>query len=288
MAVDLGGTNIRFATINAQGELSNRSSLKTSDYDTANNIALALVEHMAHIIKNSAINISAISIATAGQIDTHKGEVIQASKTIRGWRNINLKTLTEEHIQKPCFIDNDANLALWGEYHFGAAKNKSNVVMLTLGTGLGGGIILGDKLHHGHGYLAANWGQNLIYNTTKNDYTPLEDIISGTGLQNLAHVFSCPHKEGRKIISAALNGEKEAQKALTVFCEYLARLIYNIELAINPEAIIIGGGMSENFNDWRIFLDKELKKYETGASILPAQLKGDAGLLGAAALAYYG
>lgn len=286
LAVDLGGTHIRFAVINAQGDMAQRSMLKTADYASADDIALASVKHMEFIIENSPLNISAISIATAGQINISTGAVIQASATIKNWAHINLKSLTESHMAKPCFIDNDANLALWGEYHYGAAQNKHHVVMLTLGTGLGGAMILDGKLHHGHGYLAANWGQNLVYDSIKGDYTYLENIVSGTGLQNLALALQCPHHKGKEIIATALKGEKQAQKALGIFAEYLARLIHNINLSVNPEVIIIGGGMSDNFNDWRPFLDKALEAYPLSAPIKAAQLKADAGLLGAAALGF--
>lgn len=278
LAIDLGGTNIRFARISCDGKIHKSSSLKTKDFQSSTEIINGIINHIKKIK-----DIAAISIATAGQIDIHTGQVVQATKSIHDWKNQNLKERIEKELHLPCYIDNDANLALLGEYHYGAAKNKKNAVMLTLGTGLGGGMILDGKLYHGSQFLAANWGQSLVYSLEEKQYITMEEIISGTGLARLAKVMDSPYETGEEIMEALIQNDPKAIEIIEIFCDYLARLIHQIEYGINPEIILIGGGLSDRFDIWKEFLSRAMKKYKIQSAVDAAQLKNAAGLLGAAA-----
>lgn len=311
IGIDLGGTSVKFAILTQEGEVQEKWSIKTNILDEGSHIVDDMIESINHrlrLLGLGAEDFIGIGMGSPGVVDREKGTVI-------GAYNLNWKTLqpVKEKIEKATgisfFIDNDANVAALGERWKGAGENQPDVVFMTLGTGVGGGIVAEGKLLHGVagaagelGHITVDFDQPILCTCGKKGC--LETVASATGIVNLTRRYADEYAGDAELKQLIDNGEDVNAKivfdlakagdelALIVyrnFAHYLGIACANIGSILNPSTIVIGGGVSAA---GEFLLDGVRKFYEensfpqvrTSTKIALATLGNDAGVIGAASL----
>ena len=311
IGIDLGGTSIKFAILTSEGEIQEKWSIKTNVLDEGSHIVEDMIESILHrldLLQLSAEDFIGIGMGPPVVVDREKGTVI-------GAYNLNWKTLqpVKDKIEKatgiPFYIDNDANVAALGERWMGAGENQPDVVFMTLGTGVGGGIVAEGKLLHGLagaagelGHITVDFDQPILCTCGKKGC--LETVASATGIVNLTRRYADEYAGDAELKKLIDNGEdvnakvvfdlaKEGDElALIVyrnFACYLGIACANIGSILNPSTIVIGGGVSAAGD---FLLDGVRKVYEensfpqvrTSTKLALATLGNDAGVIGAASL----
>lgn len=311
IGVDLGGTTIKFAILTAEGEIQQKWSLRTNILDEGSHIVPDIIESINHHIdlyKMSRDQFIGIGMGTPGTVDRDNGTVI-------GAYNLDWKTLqpVKEQIEAGTglkfAIDNDANCAGLGERWKGAGNDGDDVAFITLGTGVGGGLIANRQLLHGIGGAAGEVGHIIVqpngYQCTCGNHGCLEQYASATGVVHLAQDLAEEYEgtsrlkkmidDGDEITSKIvfdLAKERDylANKVVDKVCYYLGLACANISNTLNPEFVVIGGGVSaagdfllkrvqKNFNEFAF------ATVRTSTQLKLAELGNDAGVIGAASLA---
>jgi len=312
VGVDMGGTKILSAVIDADGNILGTAKVPTKADEGTAVVIDRIADAIQKAIGKSGVNkasIEAIGIGAPGPLDPETGVVIFAPNL--GWRDVPLKAELEARVGIPTFVDNDVNVGTLGEHAFGAGKGVQNIVGIFVGTGIGGGIILHGELFHGASKTAGEIGHIIV----KADGPRcgcgvrgcLEALASRTAMTK--QFQKAIEKKGKKsVISKLTNGDLNAIRSgvlakairandkltLKVFREatkYLGVGIGSIVNFLNPEMIILGGGVVEALDD--TFLDNiraAAEKYALpntldGVQIVRAELGDNSGILGAAALA---
>ncbi|HIX01771.1 MAG TPA: ROK family glucokinase [Candidatus Ligilactobacillus excrementigallinarum] len=310
IGVDLGGTTIKFAILTLEGEIQQRWSIETNILDEGSHIVPDIIESINHHLSMYDMQpeqFVGIGMGTPGTVDLEKGTVV-------GAYNLNWKTVqnVKEEIEKGTHInfavDNDANVAALGERWKGAGENADDVVFVTLGTGVGGGIISNGELVHGMGAGGEVGHINVHpggYLCTCGNRGCLETYASATGVVRVAHDMAEEYAGNSKLKQMTDDGEEVTSKlvfdlakdndplakmVVDRVCNYLGLACANLASILNPSAIVIGGGVSAAGN----FLLDQVKNYfneyafptiKDTTEVKLAQLGNEAGVIGAASLA---
>ncbi|MBU9712248.1 ROK family glucokinase [Evansella tamaricis] len=307
VGIDVGGTTVKLAFIDEDGEIITKWEIPTNKSESGRYIVTdigATIVNKLEEEKISMSNVKAVGIGAPGFIDVENGLIFEAVNL--GWKNFELKKELESILHIPTFVDNDANLAAVGEMWKGAGNGSKNVVCVTLGTGVGGGIIAGGEIIHGESGMAGEIGHiasvvegGAPCNCGKTGC--LETVSSATGIARLGMeaVESNPTgilKEkweangvltSRDIFDAAIEGDSLAESVVETSTYYLGFALANMSNTLNPETIVIGGGVSKagsylvdlvrkSFNQFAI------PKVAKETNIRIATLGNDAGVIGAA------
>ncbi len=268
LCLDIGGTNIRSALV---------SGPKISDYKktpTPNKKKIILQkinEVISGYPKQKSICISVAGFERNGKIQHSLNTDIN---------DVPLSALLRKKFKVPVFLDNDANCAGLAELHYGSGKGLTNFVLLTLGTGIGGAIIINKKLFRGNG-AAGEVGNMFLENNTI-----FEHLASGTASVNLAHKSGFPNISSLDLEHKADAGNKKAIGIYKKVGEYLGTGMANFAYIFDPDAIILGGGFTR-VKHIHEPAQKTLEKLYTISpkpKILKAKFGDDAGLIGAATL----
>lgn len=229
-----------------------------------------------------------IGVASAGDINPYTGEVVYATGTLPGFTDLPLGKMISEHTLREVTVLNDADAALIGEMAYGAAQDKPNAVLFTLGTGLGSGIAVDGHLLLGTRFHAARLGHIPLYpqgrQCTCGELGCAEQYVSVTGLVRTALDFGFEVKveECEKLMTAAVGGDGSALLALNKFLSDFCTVIMTTQNLLDPDVILIGGGLIQLKKYWWERLIKMLPE-SVGKMMKPAKLKNNAGCLGAAA-----
>lgn len=307
LATDLGGTNMRTALLNDKGEVLAYTRKPTN----ANMGKDKVIQKLITTLKATASKhntplkrIAGIGIGFPGPVDVELG-VILNPPNMKGWLNVPLRDILEDEFKMPAIIENDANAAALGEHWMGAGKGAKSLVCITLGTGVGGGIVLNDKIWHGATGIAGEIGHTtVVRNGLKcncGNRGCLEAYASATGMVKMMRKALSRtsklqervdeeklNKYGSKYISElASKGNKIALRVVTEMIQILGIAIANVANVLNPEIIVVSGGLTNMGS--RLFepLRKEVKRraIEKGVEylrIVPARLGENAGVIGAA------
>jgi len=309
IGIDLGGTNIVVGIVTNEGKIVSKKSTPT----LASREASQIIEDMVNLIHktlelsgNSMEEIELIGIGVPGLVDYNSGIIKECVNL--GWENIDLCKILKEKTGKKILIENDANAAAGGEYLFGIMKNNLNSVFFTLGTGVGGGIILNGKLHRGKNGSAAEIGHMVIgdnfYNCACGNNGCFETFASATAIIKYAKklinendqdtlilekVNNLDEIDAKIVFDCAKQGDKLANLVVERFVKYFAIGICNITNILDVEMIGIGGGVSAAGEFFIELLISDIKKYKLFkdipvCNIKIAQLGNDAGIIGAAML----
>ena len=283
LGIDIGGTFIKYCGKAGQ-------DIKKGKVPTEKNIDSVLYQ-IEELIKN--FHPKAIGIGVAGLINKETGR-LEDSPNLKFLEGINLKSLIEDRFKIPVIVENDASAAAFGEYKYGAAKNGKIVVCLTLGTGLGGGLVIDGKLIDGVSGTAMEIGHTTIdingWECHCGRKGCLEAYVSSYGLERFYFFHTDKKLDSSEIILLANEGNTAAMKALEEFSEYLAIGLMNILHIFNPDFIVIGGGIPENYPAVIDMAVANLKKIAfplpfTSCQIKKAELGEYSGAFGALALA---
>ena len=304
-AVDLGGTHLRVALVDDSGKILAQLKQETPKGESGNCIVEALVK-AAQQWANEGQRVVATSIMVPGAVDSDNAVVLQAPN-LPSLVNFALKTELEKRLGWPVFLENDANAAAVGEMWMGAARGWSDVVSVTLGTGVGGGVILDGKLWRGSHGSAGEIGH-----TTVDPFSGLKCKCGNTGClelfasataivrmarENLALFpesnLKCDGLTAEKIYRAGQSGDELALAVFKRFGLYLGIGLANLINFIDPQIIVISGGA---VNGWDLFAEEMYRQVNERAfrttaqqvKIARAECGDNAGLLGAARLAFQG
>lgn len=282
LGVDIGGTKIRMGVINSAGEL-----LVDERVPTQFPLYPYLEEQVLRLLSLYP-EVEAVGIGTHGFVDPVNGRIIYSSEALPGWTGTAVKEQLEQATGKRVEVENDANCAAVAEYQFGAGKGYSRIVCLTLGTGLGGGVIWDGKVLNGgpHGG-AAELGHVILYPNGARCACGrngcFEQYVSGTGLRRRiqeAGLDMAPDE----LFKAAATNEKAAQ-VKKEFALDLALVISSLQAAFDMEVVIIGGGVSDSAEHWWQDLLDELEPLLLHpVDVKVAEFGNDAGIFGAASL----
>ncbi|BBH18846.1 sugar kinase [Paenibacillus baekrokdamisoli] len=286
IGIDIGGTSIKGMIVNDRGDTMAQTKIATDAAQGKDHI----VHHVRTVIANLLNlhqDVAGIGIGTAGRVDTLTGEVVFATDNLPGWMGTNLKRLFEEEFNRPVAVDNDANTALIGEAWLGAGRGCSDVTMLTLGTGVGGANMVRGELVRGALWNGGEWGhvvfvpRGLPCNCGQRGC--IEQYLSGTAFVRYAREATQNfYASGVEVLADYQGGNKAIVQMVNQFMDDLVIAVYNIHLGINPQAIVIGGGLADSKDVWwELFVDK-VRRLELGIEVRAAQLGNQAGSIGAA------
>lgn len=311
IGVDFGGTNIVSAIVNCQGKIVSRLKVPTLAERGKEATIKRIIETIHKNIVQSTIvldDIIGIGIGAPGPLDIKRG-IINFAPNLPGWIDVPLKKKLKNEFNMKVVLENDANAAAWGERCFGAGQGVDNLVCFTLGTGIGGGIIIDGKIYHGNNYGAAELGHMTVNKNGPRcncgNYGCLEAYSSATGIKNriINRIEEGIKSEFlnfdddklfeslrlKSIFEAARKGDKLTKDVVEEAISYLGIAIANIAIILNPEMVVLVGGITNEGDKLLIPLREEVKKrafYSNYKSlkIVIGKLGGNAGVLGAAAL----
>ncbi len=297
ICLDVGGTNIRGALFQGQ-EIEPINLQKIPTQQNGQNVEERICNLVSSIWPKNG-KVDGIALAAPGFVDSENGMVIRAVN-IPGWEYLPLKNILEEKFNHPVFIENDARLAALGEYKFGAGIGHHDLIYLTVSTGIGGGVIIKDRLLTGSRGMATEIGHTTILPDgplcSCGQRGHLEAISSGTAI---ARFVQDQIKKGKKstlagnnnfsskeVAQAAMAGDEVCQSAFHQAGTYLGKSIANLLHIFNPSCLIFGGGVSLSgdllFDPMRKELERTIisNEYLKNLSIAVAKLGDNAGLIG--------
>jgi len=273
IGVDIGGTKINACRIE-QGNIIDQNIIKTPAQESKEFVLESLADSIKTLLKS---DVKGIGIGVPGMVDPERG-IVKQVQNIPSWKEVHIKQFLEEKFNIPVFVNNDANCFVAGEKYFGIGQNFHHFLGITLGTGLGGGIIIHDTLYNGLGNGAGEIG-----------YLPYKDSI-------FEHYCSSQffskfhHTTGIDISNKIEQGNQDAQKIMDEFGFHLGELVKRICNILAPEAIIFGGSISKSFHTFENSMWENIQTFPFPSiikdlKILQSNVK-DTAVLGAAALYY--
>jgi len=281
LCFDVGGTFIKCGIVNSEGNIIADSKFPTPLSNCRRSIPDAILKQINRIIGN--FDIDSIGISTAGQVDSEKGIITYANENLPDFTGCRLADNIKKSTGLNTFVENDANCAAIGEMRFGAGKDVNSFICITLGTGVGGSIILNGKLYKGVHNSAGEIGYLKAGNSC------LDKSASTAALLNNYKTLTDQDIDGLKLFELIKNKNKIALLVYNEFLNNLVDGILNSVYVIDPELIIIGGGVSAQgsfFFDGinKLFHEKSLPVHKS-IKIVKAELENSAGLLGAYCIA---
>ncbi len=309
--VDIGGTKLSTALLKHDGSFID----KIVDYDHVEKNEEQLVEQIAGNVnrlleKNSLKenDLTGIGVGSAGHIRFRDGVIITTSN-LKGFKNYPLRNAVQTHFKIPVILDNDANAQAYGEYKFGAGRGCENMVFLTISTGIGAGIIIDGKLYRGYTGTAGEFGHTIV--------EPSSELVCTCGNRGCLMAVACgmalPHifrkkieageittlnlpdefdysKVDGKFLKEGLNVNDPLSKAIILDSAYYVGLgIYNIFQSLNPQIIVLGGGLLSWGDIYinhikKVFYDHAKDMLYDPLEIAVSQIGADVGVIGAASL----
>lgn len=280
LAFDIGGTKIAYAVIDEKGNFVNEI-IKVTTPKTSSGI----YELLKTVIKGLEDDIDGVAIATAGAINNDNNKIISHVGNLpEKYNELDFTALTS----KPILLENDANAAGWAEFKLGAAKGTKNAVILTLGTGVGSGIIVDGKLLKGKsgsaGEMHMRFGFGHERKCTCGLWDCLETYVSGNALTTDAKIYISPEATSYDVIKGLKENNQKARAAFDHWQEYLENALVMMGNLFDPEVIVLSGSMAQ-------FVEYDKLNKQANDDILtqpfelkPAKFENNAGMLGVALL----
>lgn len=301
LGVDLGGTKILAAPIIDLKIVGEPRQVATPH--GPDNIINAILDLANSFQKDSVL--AGIGVATAGIVDTKTGEVIGSTGNLPGWAGTPLKTIIENKTMLPTHVENDANAAAYGESRARKFDDYECVVVVTLGTGIGGGIMCDGKLYRGAHYAAGEVGHMRIsmenkrlctcglfdcweaYGSGRGLLMTGKEVLQGISPEQSELARDIEALDTRKLITASRNDDIIAKKAMKLWHEHLAVGLVTLAHTFDPNCFVLSGGLSE-FVDYELLeelvADRSLPTISKNLDIHKSELEGNAGIIGAAQL----
>lgn len=289
VGVDIGGSKLAAAVVDASGRILHRTDRATPGRTTSPEVVEDLLVDAVQELRGS-YDVAGVGVGAAGFVS---GDRIVFAPHL-AWRGVRLGSRLTDRLGLPVVVDNDANAALWAEHEYGAARGADDVVLVTLGTGIGGALLVGGTLYRGHGGLAGEFGHAQMVP----DGRPCEcgrtgcweQYCSGKALARFA-ADAGRELAGPSLTEAAREGDMVARGAFTEVGKWLGRGLANLVAGLDPELIVVGGGVCAAgdllLDPARTSLADALvaAEHRVVPPVVAAALGPDAGLVGAAALA---
>ena len=310
IGVDIGGTNIKLGIISDAGKIVKKGMVETRADGGPDVVVSQIKKGITELLLKNAKKITGIGIGCAGTVNQEKG-IVENPPNLPKWDKVPLGRLIKRAFGYDVFLDNDANAAAIGEMHFGAGKNLNSFIMVTLGTGIGGGIIINKKIYYGDFGAAGEIGHTIIdYNGPKCNCGSFGCIEAYVGnhylvkriqkeIQNVQDTkiwdlinHDIERLSPRVIDEAAQAGDEYAKSIVIQLGEYLGYSFASLANILDISEFIVGGGVA-GFG--KPLFDAAQKKAAERAlisirkriKVRPAKLKNDAGIQGSSALVFY-
>ncbi len=307
IGVDVGGTKVAAGVVDERGKIVERLLRPTPSSDLAQTVT-TISEVVTEL--GSRHIIGAVGLGVAGFVDVVRASVVFAPNL--GWRDEPVKEVVEDRLGIPVVVENDANATVWAETRFGAARGQSHVILLTVGTGIGTGIVIGGELYRGRWGIGGEAGHYRAVPDGRlcgcGNRGCLEQYASGNALTAEARDFARRSPEaatrllrlaggtpegitGPEITRAATEGDPVALRCFNIVGSWLGQGMADLAAILDPGCFVVGGGVSEAgdllLDPARTTFEKSLtgRGHRAPAQILVAALGPDAGLVGAADLA---
>lgn len=307
IGVDVGGTKIAAGVVDEVGTIVDEARRETPA-TSPDEIAAAIADVVADL--RSRHDVTAIGIGAAGLVDAERTTVLFSPNLV--WRDEPLKRVVEERTGLSTLVENDANAAAWAEFRFGAGRDVADMVLLTVGTGLGGGLVLRGELYRGAFGVGGEVGHLRVvpggYQCGCGNRGCWEQYASGTALEREARALaqSSPTRasrllelaggrpedvKGRMVTQAAKEGDRAGRELLEEVGRWLGEGIASLAALFDPAAVVIGGGVSEAgdllLEPARVALERNItaRGHRPILRIQRATLGNEAGIIGAADLA---
>lgn len=282
-ALDIGGTSIK------SGVWTGGPVEEVREQDTnAKNGALYVVERAKEILKSYGA-FDAIGISTAGQVNPVEGAILYANENIPGYTGTKLREIMEKEFSVPVAVENDVNAAAVGEGRFGAGRGYDNFLCITYGTGVGGAVVMGQKVYHGSSFSAGEFGGILIHPEALQDGDPFsgcyERYASATALVAQARRLDESLVNGRRIFERL--SEPKVRAVVDSWIDEIVHGLVSLIHIFNPSRIVMGGGVMAQSYILEQVQEKVRRRVMSSYSqveLRQAQLGNQAGLLGAASL----
>lgn len=291
IGIDIGGTKIAAAPLKG-GNLVQSDLLKeNTPQNNSEEILSVMAKMIASIRKNH--DVKAIGISTAGMVNG-KGEMVGGCGNIKGWKGTKVKKELEATTKLPVVVENDANCAAYGEYMVGCAKDFNPILLVILGTGVGGGIVYDNKIWRGAHFGGGEIGHIKIADKkarrcTCGGWDCWEAYASGTGLQNTARSFmASPEMDNYKLMDLHNKGDAIAIEVMSTWHDHLALGMSSMMNTLDPEAIVVSGGIAQFVNYPKLnkkVIDRVIDGLKEHVKIIEGILGNDSGMIGAACLA---
>lgn len=310
VGIDLGGTNIKFGIVSQKGKLIEKLSLNSKAEAGPEKVVKQIKLGIKEILFKNKVKVRGIGIGAPGVVSTKKGTV-ENPPNFPGWVKVNLGQIISKEFDLHCHVENDANAAAIGEMIFGAGKKYNSFIMITLGTGVGGGIILDRKLYRGEigaagevGHITINYegpkcncgsfgcieayvGNNYLMNRIKLELeqipNPNISKLIGNNFDSLSPII---------IQKAAERGDEYSLSIINQMGNQLGSALASVSNLLDISTFIIGGGVSgfgkplfDAIN--KSLVERVITSLKSRVKVLPATLKNEAGIKGASALVFY-
>ena len=256
IGVDIGGTKIEAAQI-SNHKILQLLSVKTNSAGSESEVVSQVTKLIDQVVDK---NTKSIGVAVPAIVDLEQGIVLE-TVNIPSWKKVPLKKILEKKYKIPVFINNDANCFALGEKHFGAGRNFKNMVVITIGTGLGAGIIINDKLYVGHNCGAGEFGE-VVFKDHNFEY-----YCSGKFFQQEYKL------NGEELLKRAKQGDKKALTIFSAFGEHVGKMLALVVHTYDPELIILGGSVSKSFPYFERSMKESLKNLVYARSYAGLKIK---------------
>lgn len=282
LSIDIGGTTIKSGIVKESErlEIIDKQEFPTNAKEVH---GIGIEKKVVEIIQayQKICTIDGVGISTAGVVDSTTNAIAYANENIPCYTGINLADTVKATFQLPCIVENDVNCAAIGELHYGSGKGSSNIFCLTVGTGIGGAVIIDNNLYHGASFTAGEIG---YMNINKQDF---QDIASTSFLVKRVKEVTGLELNGKEIFDQAIKGNVQIQQCIEEFCENLVEGIVTVYYVVNPEKIIIGGGIMEQTEYLYPIISRKIETALDGRfnkksiDLAFARLGNNAGMIGA-------
>ncbi|MCK5126460.1 MAG: ROK family protein [candidate division Zixibacteria bacterium] len=307
--IDIGATNIKYGLVDNEGKVRYKAKTITPDSNPPAKLFEQVVfcgEQLLIMADEEDGDVDFIGVGSPGTVNIKTGIVEGTCPNLPGWVGFHLRDLLQERLNLPVFIDNDANCATLAECRYGSGVGYKDIICLTVGTGIGGTIILNGRLHRGVSFAAGEIGHMkvAVKDTEALTYDFLEHQVSSKAIisaiaKNLENDITPAFQSQigdnperltiRRIFTAIKRGDKMALRVIEDTARLLGMALVSLVNVLNPELIILGGGVAEGGGDFvRVVKETVMKESLPPAveslRILPAQMGNNAGFIGAAFL----
>ena len=307
--IDIGATNIKYGLVDSEGSVCIRNQIPTPKNGSAEELFEKVAycgEQLLIEADEASATVDFIGVGSPGSVSMTSGIIQGTCPNIPGWVGFHLRDRLADRLNLPALVDNDANCAAIAEHRFGAGRGYDNVVCLTVGTGIGGGLILNGKIYRGANDSAGEIGHMIVTDDQSGEPHGriLESLVSSRAIlarmravlePGITPVFrniigdDIEQLTMRKLFSAVRRGDTAALTVIQSTARLLGRALASLVNVLNPELVIIGGGVAEGGSEFvdtvrDTVLKEALPTANDDLQIVPAELGNAAGFIGAAML----
>ena len=310
LVADVGGTQTRVALVDPAGSVTARHSTATLAHEGRDAVMERLAGALQHVASTQPTDIKGIGLSLASPVEPGTGVMYNPPNLGPEWNLYTPVPLLQERLSLPVVAENDATLGALGEHAFGAGRGSSNMVYMTVSTGIGGGVIINDRLYTGTSGFGGEIGHMTIDQNGPLDNCGnigcLEALASGTALARMAQERlragesslilelaggSVDAADARMVVQAARQDDPLARSLVQDIARSLASGIITLMHIFDPQLIVIGGGLGQNLDMFMPTIESEVKRramahFQGAVPVAKSQLGDDVSLLGAAALIF--